>query len=90
LGVTTLRCTSENAIYRASHNDYAYADSLFPTGSPVATCQDALDTAAASSSTTPPAGPTSDPRRINETDRQRRGLGTASFPALAAFRAIVC
>jgi hypothetical protein len=31
------------AIYRASHADYA--DSIFPTGSPVGTCQDALDTA---------------------------------------------
>jgi hypothetical protein len=31
------------AIYRASHNDYA--DSIFPTGSPVGTCQDALDLA---------------------------------------------
>jgi len=31
------------AIYRASHNDYA--DSVFPTGSPVGTCQDALDLA---------------------------------------------
>jgi hypothetical protein len=31
------------AIYRASHDDYQ--DSLLPTGSPVGTCQDALDTA---------------------------------------------
>ena len=31
------------AIYRASHADYA--DSLFPTGSPIGTCQDALDLA---------------------------------------------
>ena len=31
------------AIYRASHADYA--DSLFPTGSPVGSCEDALDTA---------------------------------------------
>ena len=31
------------AIYRASHDDYA--DSVFPTGSPVGTCQDALDLA---------------------------------------------
>jgi hypothetical protein len=31
------------AIYRASHDDYA--DSIFPTGSPVGTCQDALDLA---------------------------------------------
>jgi hypothetical protein len=29
------------AIYRVSHHDYA--DSVFPTGSPVGTCQDALD-----------------------------------------------
>jgi hypothetical protein len=32
------------AIYRASHDDYE--DSAFPTGSPVGTCEDALDTAA--------------------------------------------
>jgi hypothetical protein len=31
------------AIYRASHDDYE--DSLFPTGIPYGTCQDALDTA---------------------------------------------
>jgi hypothetical protein len=31
------------AIYRASHNDYA--ESAFPTGPPVGTCEDALDTA---------------------------------------------
>ena len=31
------------AIYRASHDDYY--ESLFPTGLPVGTCQDALDTA---------------------------------------------
>ena len=32
------------AIYRASHDDYA--ESIFPTGLPVGTCEDALDTAA--------------------------------------------
>ena len=31
------------AIYRASNNDYA--DSVFPTGSPVGSCEDALDLA---------------------------------------------
>jgi hypothetical protein len=31
------------AIYRASHDDYA--ESILPTGSPVGTCEDALDTA---------------------------------------------
>jgi choline dehydrogenase-like flavoprotein len=31
------------AIYRASHDDYA--ESAFPTGLPVGTCEDALDTA---------------------------------------------
>ena len=31
------------AIYRASHDDYE--ESLFPTGLPYGTCQDALDTA---------------------------------------------
>ena len=31
------------AIYRASHDDYA--ESVFPTGLPVGTCEDALDTA---------------------------------------------
>jgi hypothetical protein len=31
------------AIYRASHNDYA--KSIFPTGLPIGTCEDALDLA---------------------------------------------
>ena len=31
------------AIYRASHDDYE--DSLYPTGLPIGTCEDALDTA---------------------------------------------
>ena len=31
------------AIYRASHDDYR--ESIFPTGLPIGTCQDALDTA---------------------------------------------
>jgi hypothetical protein len=31
------------AIYRASHDDYE--ESIFPTGSPVGTCEEALDTA---------------------------------------------
>jgi hypothetical protein len=31
------------AIYRASHNDYA--ESIFPTGLPIGTCEDALDLA---------------------------------------------
>ena len=31
------------AIYRASHDDYA--ESVFPTGLPLGTCEDALDTA---------------------------------------------
>jgi hypothetical protein len=31
------------AIYRASHNDYA--QSIFPTGLPIGTCEDALDLA---------------------------------------------
>jgi hypothetical protein len=31
------------AIYRASHDDYQ--DSIFPTGMPIGTCEDALDTA---------------------------------------------
>ena len=31
------------AIYRASHADYE--DSLYPTGLPIGTCEDALDTA---------------------------------------------
>jgi len=31
------------AIYRASHNDYQ--DSIFPTGLPTGTCEEALDTA---------------------------------------------
>ena len=31
------------AIYRAGHDDYQ--ESIFPTGQPVGTCEDALDTA---------------------------------------------
>jgi hypothetical protein len=31
------------AIYRVSHDDYD--ESIFPTGPPIGTCQDALDTA---------------------------------------------
>ena len=31
------------AVYRASHDDYQ--ESIFPTGLPVGTCEDALDTA---------------------------------------------
>ena len=31
------------AIYRASHDDYA--ESIFPTGLPIGTCEDALDLA---------------------------------------------
>jgi hypothetical protein len=31
------------AIYRASHDDYE--ESIFPTGLPIGTCEDALDTA---------------------------------------------
>ena len=31
------------AVYRASHDDYA--ESVLPTGLPVGTCEDALDTA---------------------------------------------
>jgi hypothetical protein len=31
------------AIYRSSHDDYA--ESVFPTGLPIGTCEDALDTA---------------------------------------------
>lgn len=31
------------SIYRASHDDYA--ESIFPTGLPIGTCEDALDTA---------------------------------------------
>jgi hypothetical protein len=33
------------AIYRASHHDYD--ESIFPTGLPIGTCEDALDTACA-------------------------------------------
>jgi hypothetical protein len=46
------------AIYRASHDDYD--ESVFPTGLPIGTCQQALDTPAASTSTTPPPGPNPD------------------------------
>ena len=43
---------------RASHHDYD--ELVVPTGPPIGTCQDALDTAAASTSTTPPPGPDPD------------------------------
>ena len=49
------------AIYRASHDDYQ--ESIFPSGLPIGTCQDASTSPAASISTTPPDGTTSDPRR---------------------------
>ena len=52
------------AIYRASHDDYD--ESVFPTGLPVGTCQDALTPPAASTSTTPPPG--SNPRRTYARD----------------------
>ena len=52
------------AIYRASHNDYQ--ESIFPTGLPTGTCEDATTPPAASTSATPPPGP--DPRRINESE----------------------
>jgi hypothetical protein len=47
------------AIYRASHDDYD--ESVFSTGLPIGTCQQAFDTACGLYSTTPPPGP--DPRR---------------------------
>src|SRR5215831_16395985 len=47
--------TLKFAIYRASHDDYN--ESVFPTGLPIGTCQDALDTACGSTSTTQPPGP---------------------------------
>jgi hypothetical protein len=59
------------AIYRASHDDYE--DSYLPTGYPVGTCEEALDTACGLYSVTPPPG--SHPRRTNGRDH------TASAPA---------
>lgn len=52
------------AIYRASHDDYA--ESIFPSGLPFGTCQDALDLACGLYLDTPPPGTTSDPRRTND------------------------
>jgi hypothetical protein len=51
------------AIYRASHADYA--DSIFPTGSPVGTCEDALDTACDLYLNDPTAWTGLRPRRIS-------------------------
>ena len=46
------------AIYRASHDDYD--ESVFFTGLPVGTCQDALDTACGLYLNDPPPRPTLD------------------------------
>jgi hypothetical protein len=54
------------AIYRASHDDYA--ESLFPTGLPFGSCEDALDTACGLYLDDPTAWTDLDPRRTNETD----------------------
>jgi len=54
------------ATYRASHDDYA--DSLFPPAHPWAPAKTPWMSPAASTSPSQPPGPTSDTRRINESD----------------------
>jgi hypothetical protein len=54
------------AVYRASHDDYD--ESVFFTGLPVGTCQDALDTACGLYLNDPPPGP--DPRRTYGRDHE--------------------
>jgi hypothetical protein len=54
------------AIYRASHDDYA--ESLFPTGLPFGTCQDALDVACGLYLNDPTAWTDLHPRRTNGED----------------------
>jgi hypothetical protein len=54
------------AIYRASHDDYA--ESLFPTGLPFGSCEDALDTACGLYLDDPTAWTDLDPRRTNGED----------------------
>ena len=54
------------AIYRASHDDYQ--KSIFPPGCPSAPAKTPSTWPAASTSTTPQPGRTSDPRRTNERD----------------------
>ena len=52
------------AIYRASHDDYA--ESIFPSGLPFGTCQDALDLACGLYLEDPPPEAPADPRRTND------------------------
>lgn len=52
------------AIYRASHDDYQ--NSIFPTGLPIGTCQDALDLACGLYLNEPTAWHDLDPRRTND------------------------
>ncbi len=78
------------AIYRASHDDYD--ESVFPTGLPVGTCQDALDTACGlylndpTAWIQPPtnlrARPLSAP--ANAGDAEPRGRSSLSCPRRAA------
>jgi hypothetical protein len=61
------------AIYRASHDDYD--ESVFPTGLPVGTCQDALDTACGLYLNDPTAWP--NPRRTYGRDHLAARLSRA-------------
>lgn len=54
------------AIYRASHDDYQ--ESVFPSGLPFGTCQDALDLACGLYLADPTAWHDLNPRRTNERD----------------------
>lgn len=51
------------AIYLASND--GYQDSILPSGYPVGTAEEALDCACGSTSTTPPPGTPSNPRRTS-------------------------
>jgi hypothetical protein len=63
------------AIYRASHDDYD--ESIFPTGLPIGTCQDALDTACGlylndpTAWTRPPTNLRARPLSVGRHDHQR-------------------
>ena len=54
----------EVAIYRASHDDYD--KTIFPSGLPTGTCQEALDFACGLYLDDPTAWQTSHPRRTND------------------------
>ena len=74
------------AIYRASHDDYD--ESVFPTGLPIGTCQQALDTACGLYLNDPTAWP--DPRRTYGQDHLESAGTRVWQPFRQALLAVVC